>query len=798
MSEKEITLDFILNVKSIEKPIGEYIEKIANKKLNLYQNIIQYGSKEGESLTVHILNCVFMASKLAELFNLTVEEEKLLYIALTLHDINKLPNSEQLSYKHIATIENIEKEIINLNIPDFMPDWKNYLEDLKILLHAHSGHNNLQGDLLYRMDDNTKLGKDNLETLKYLVRACDVADLSKDFSEKNKKEEFLFNVNTFAKNKNVQYKLISHKVLEQRGILTNLIHKNIMEFIQKTYNSIPMFLYPDGTYYILNSNQKIDSNSDIKIDIAKKIKNNLDILKKSKFNEYIGKDQTQGIKVDSGIIPLATIDEIFSIVDYKIQKKKYNIVSMEEKDKNKLKDKLKDEKIKDIDKIKLLLSEEQFYPESQELMKLGELVRTFYIFLKAHCDKELSKLNKLYKDPWVYIYELLEFSTEKIDFYSASDGLYQRAYMISKHINKTYEEILELIKNKLNELVENNKSKENNTKNESSEIVDYVISNISFSFDSNNEIDFTKKLLNYVKNNHKQCSCCNSSFEPKEMMAGDVPDGIKVQQFSNRLVGGSAKDPKRNICPICKEQFALEKLNFSGSGEKPLFIHLMPHSFISQEFLVSFKNTFVKFVDEEMSSFYINIRETLKTLSSEGFLSLKVNKATAFGIGVPKYPDEVISNSIILPLNSLKLNNTERYLRAIDYALFLNKYFNFKVIITESSIPIFDKSEFDEIFFDGIPSNLKGFIKNQNLNKDEVKSLWERYIAIRNISDRLFTEDSYSKLILSLIKGEQNIFYTIDRLIEAKLKNTKGDKSSGLPQYLSKEIYSSVQTIINS
>ncbi|MFN8673089.1 MAG: type I-D CRISPR-associated protein Cas10d/Csc3 [Candidatus Sericytochromatia bacterium] len=797
MSEVEKILGFSLNVKSNVRIIDDYIEKIANKQLNLYQSIIQYGSKEGESLAIHILNCVFLASKLSETLKLSLEEEKLLYIALTLHDINKTDDSKQLSYKHIATIENIEKEIIKLGIPDFMIDWEDYLEDIKILLHVHSGHNNLQGDLLYLAEDNTKLGKEKLEALKYLVRACDVADLSTSFEEKKKKDEFLFNVNNYAKNKNLQYKLIYHKILEQRGILTNLQHKNVMEILQKKYNAIPIFLYPEGNYYLLDIRTKIDLSNNLKLEISTKIKNNLDILKKSKFGDYIGKDQKQGIKVDPEILGLATIEDIFSIVDYKIQKKKYNIYQMEEKDRNKLIDKLKTSNNDDKNKIELLLSEEKFYPENQDLMKLGELIRTFYIFLKAHCDKKLIKIDKYYKDPWIYIYEVLEFPKEKIDFYSPSDGLYQRSYMIVKHINKTYDEILELIKNKLNEFFENNTN--DIKKEEDSEIINYSIDNIIFSFEDLKEIDFTKKLFNYVKNNHKQCSCCNSCFEAKEMMSGDVPEGIKVQQFSNRLTGGIPKDPKRNICPICKEQFALEKLNFSyASKEKPLFLHLMPHSFLSQEFLVSFKNTFEEFIDKEISSFYINIKETLKTLSKDGFLSIKVEQGSAFGIGVPKYPNEVIGNSIILPLNSLKLNNTERYLRAIDYALFLNKYFNFKVVITESSIPIFNKNEFDEIFFDGIPSALKGFVTNQNLNRKELFDLWERYVATRNIAEKLYSDDSYLKIVKSLIKGEQNIFFTIDRLIEEKLRNSKGDKSSGLAQYLSKEIYDSVEKIINS
>ena len=35
---------------------------------------------------------------------------------------------------------------------------------------------------------------------------------------------------------------------------------------------------------------------------------------------------------------------------------------------------------------------------------------------------------------------------------------------------------------------------------------------------------------------------------------------IGVQSFSNRLEGGSSREPKRNVCDVCRAQFILEKL----------------------------------------------------------------------------------------------------------------------------------------------------------------------------------------------------------------------------------------------
>ena len=50
--------------------LAEYIEYIANKQLLRYKYIVQYGSKEGESVWTHIMNLVTTIEKLRPLFHL--------------------------------------------------------------------------------------------------------------------------------------------------------------------------------------------------------------------------------------------------------------------------------------------------------------------------------------------------------------------------------------------------------------------------------------------------------------------------------------------------------------------------------------------------------------------------------------------------------------------------------------------------------------------------------------------------------------------------------------------------------
>ena len=82
--------------------------------------------------------------------------------------------------------------------------------------------------------------------LKYLVpiiRGMDVIDLSKSLEERAKKQDFLKEINSISE---IQYKFVYHKVSEQRGIFTNLIHNEIALFLEREKQLLPLCYYPEG------------------------------------------------------------------------------------------------------------------------------------------------------------------------------------------------------------------------------------------------------------------------------------------------------------------------------------------------------------------------------------------------------------------------------------------------------------------------------------------------------------------------------------------------------------------------
>jgi CRISPR-associated protein Csc3 len=170
---------------------------------------------------------------------------------------------------------------------------------------------------------------------------------------------------------------------------------------------------------------------------------------------------------------------------------------------------------------------------------------------------------------------------------------------------------------------------------------------------------------------------------------------------------------------------------------------------------------------------------------------------------VPQF-SEVIGNVITLPVTTIGDNKTEKYLNAVEYTLLIHKYFGLKALLSESSIPIIDLTEHQQIdiFLDGVPSILKGLIpsdelrfrrnpETENLGSGDI--LWQRLTAIREIHDLLhikrqsnqgsgkkFDLDELFTLAKSFSISDHRIFFEIDRLIEKKVaessKKTKNDK----------------------
>jgi hypothetical protein len=164
----------------------DYLCEIANKQLRRYKTIIQYGAKQGQSYYSHVMDLVTLAEKLRPAIRLDEREMRCILLALTIHDLNKLPeygkraDGREAKYNDAATPENIRAELEQLQADEFFPEWRDYLQDIVLLAHSHQEA--ATGSTLtldQRVFDTCKLRPARLKgVLKHLMKAVDSADNS--------------------------------------------------------------------------------------------------------------------------------------------------------------------------------------------------------------------------------------------------------------------------------------------------------------------------------------------------------------------------------------------------------------------------------------------------------------------------------------------------------------------------------------------------------------------------------------------------------------------------------------------
>ncbi|RMF34530.1 MAG: type I-D CRISPR-associated protein Cas10d/Csc3, partial [Chloroflexi bacterium] len=232
--------------------LGDYLDHVANAGLTAYKAVLQWGDKRGESLYTHVLNGIFVLETLRPPLGLRDEEARVLYTAFTIHDLNKALESEQ-PFGKLAVEENVAAEIERLGLDRFFPTWQNYLSDITSLIRAHSGHYHSGGERWnLRRASTYRLGLDRVNALVHLMRAADVVDLSHTLEERARKADFLSYVNAYLADSGrpVQYEFVTHRLTEQRGLLTNVIHNGIVAELQERYGLIPLLFYPEGVAYL--------------------------------------------------------------------------------------------------------------------------------------------------------------------------------------------------------------------------------------------------------------------------------------------------------------------------------------------------------------------------------------------------------------------------------------------------------------------------------------------------------------------------------------------------------------------
>lgn len=780
-------LNFLLGIPEAKNAVfHDYVLHIANDGLLLYKTIIQYGKKAGEPLYNHVLNGIFVLEQLRSLLDLTDVETRVLFTAFTIHDINKVIN-ERLAYERLATPKYVIPEITRLKLDLFFPGYDDYLEDILMLMKHHSGHQFTGIDFAdLRKAPRYRLDIERLKQLELLMKATDEIDLSQHLEEQAKKAVFLHHLNSFS---NRQYVFLTHRVAEQRGSFTNIIHNAVMSELRSRFDLTPLLLYPDGTAYLCPRASRATTVCDETVvdAVARRVADTLNTMTGKDFAAFI-KPGNMGITVDHKCLDLGiSFERILNAISTIIEKRPYaaeRIKQLTDDATRRTHERLV--KTPPSDEVRVAvedLLERGAIPQTPTGMRRGELLRSYYIFLVDHFERDIP-------EPWQHIYTLLNIPGERCPVYDCFDSRMDRAYAVAADCVFSMAELEQMLRDDGAILLTSRGSADPRLPF----LQDYLRRVLVFDQHPRTPAAFHDALPNYVQQQHRQCIQCSLPVPTERWISGDVRSDIKVNMFSNRLKGGPG-EPKRFVCAICQMQYLVEKLNYREiRGEQTVYLHFFPYSFMPAPLLQALRVEMKRFKDEDMLAGAMRLNDGVEVLAKlrqeqPGKLSFtsrtKEGKAQPYGLYLPTY-SETVGSVLTFPINPPGANDTEKFLFVLQHALLLQHHFGCKVLVSTSATPSLERDTFGDVFFDLTPLSSRGLIRQQNYQvykpdsdqHGELPILWDQMGRLGIIRKQLITaqEDPLADLVAALADHPLRVFYVAEKLAEKRV----GDQAAVL------------------
>ncbi len=754
----------------------DYIDIVANDGLLPYKHIIQYGKKAGESLYVHVLNGIFVLEQLRPALDLSDVETRVLFTAFTIHDLNKTMNDGR-SYGQLAIGENVVAEIKKLKLDRFFPEYEMYIEDITTLIRAHSAHHHHDGASLIRNHNPYGLSRERVEALKHLVRAADAVDLSHTLNERSHKDDFLFHLNTFS---DVQYEFCRHVVTEDRGLLSNVIHEGIVAHLRDDLDLIPLLFYPEGVAYLSPRGQDLQLTAYDLTQMGKRIAAAVSTMTSDKLPDFV-ESKPGGIKIMPKCLDLGLpFADIWRVAFSRVQARNLDAASIEEKARGRAEryfEKYAKAYPEAAEAVRAMLaSDKPLTAMDDSTLRLGELTRAYYIFVKEY-------FSDVADDPWHYVYQLLEIPEPRWPIYEYFSALWDRAYVIARDIGLSEEALYRRFEADGTRLL----SQKGGEDPKADLFTEYVRRYVVFSFQDEDRPTFAEHLAHYVEGQHKQCVACSSIMPTDKWMAGDVRDDITVQAFSNRLRGGPG-DPKKYICALCRIQFLLEKLNYPPvRGEKIIYLHLLPYAFLTAPFIQGLRTGINRLTRENLveRALFLRTADAMHVLGGDKPLHLDFTGLTRdgrpqhYGLYLPRY-SATVGNRLIFPLNPAGQNDTERFLFALWNGMLLQKHFGCKVLLTDSPVAPLDKEDFHDLYVANAPLACRGLIRENDYaayqdgtdQPGTLALLWEQVRHLFELSRLIRSADTRRNEQVALVQAmggaPMALFYTAEKLMEAR------------------------------
>ena len=770
--------ELLLILSNKKKPIVQhYLETVAQGGLQKYHAATQTGIREGHDLYSHLIRGALLLHSLGSLFRYSEKEIRLLMAAFSIHDLNKLYEPGGKSLRRLADDRAFFEQVIHdSGVAEFLPEWREVFADLKQLILGHGGHTTVAGERLLARVEGSRIDKGRLEALTFLMRAVDISDLSERFEERKFKDKFLLEINSIGAK---QYRLISHRLGEHRGVLSNIIHNSAREVLEKEYLVSAVFLYPEGTWYLVPVETALPDRSTFHQKVSATVQQSLQAVRSQDLSKIVVLTK-DGVKTDASVFRLGlSAPKIVTEITNQVFRRKFAPRDIEAA---RLKCDARLQRKSSVNMETYCNGHGVRYPETEDSMRAGELVRALYNLLNTHFLKEATSLTCGTADAWSSLYTLLGIDGAVFEPF---DKLYDRPFIVAGTLGKAYSDLEQEGEDILSRLLE--AKGETDTSDTPDFLLKYLEEVLDIDFAPRSASDLTAYFSSYVNRNHKQCCYSASTGQAESWMSAEVPKGIVVQQFSNRLEGGVKREPKRNICPVCREQFFLEQMLFRSGGAKGMYLHFFPQGGLPAVYMDTLRQSLEELAQKADPDTFFLPTETSLVAGEDTNVELHLVSQKARGFAMPKR-SEAIGNTITLPIcpGVGETSDGKRVLQSVEIGLRLGKFLGLRCVVSESPIPPVGSQQFDAFYIDTMPSALQGFFGEKDLTRPQAETLLDQYTALRVVDREVRTGfDSIAwDLARALGAVPLTIFAVAGRALERKMNSSK----AAAPEVLSGRI----------
>ncbi|PIE81440.1 MAG: hypothetical protein CSA11_03630 [Chloroflexi bacterium] len=782
--------------------LGEYLEKVANNKAFLtYKHHAQHGGKRGESLYMHVLNGIMVLESLRTLLPLSEWETRLLFTVFTIHDINKDPDYIGSAYAKIAIPDNFKQQIQKFSLDEFFPEYAQHLTQITQIAAQHGAHS---GGLSLMAQADTPIDR-----LLDLIRAVDILDLSHSLDERVHKSSFLSHLNSVVDD--VQYTFYLHRLAENRGTLTNMIHHAVVTVLEAA-GLTPLLYYPDGVAYLVPQGKDFQVNVGLRQKIAGETAILINNLTGQEFDSFI-KSGIHGIKVDPKCLELhIPFPKLWNIMHSRVQTRNMK--------RDELLGKVVDRTTRRLEKMgeaegetavfirQLLTEKDLLLPTSTDRLRDGELIRTYYIFLNTH-------FSKIIPDAWEHIYNLFNVAPDVREQLAFFDPRQDRPYVLMPHIDLNHEAIYLQIEADGSEQMQSLAIEDDKVDLFDEYLARYALFGTLGNLQLTQQTAFTDHLTQYTTTQHKQCVHCSTTFPTGKWMTNDVRSDIKVQTFSNRLRGGPG-EPKKNICRLCQLQFLVERLNYEEvRGEKTMYLHFFPYSFLPASYLQAIRNEIdsIRHSDIAVRALWCDTHAAMLDetvgVSPNFATQTKKKKPHPFGLYMPRAPRNTVGNRLIFPINPAGDNDSQRFLFALWNALVMQKHWGLRVMLTESPVAPFVPEV--DLYLDNVALSCRGLIEHNGYaafsdyskpeGKRPLQTLYQQAQTLHRIYNSVRTtnkRDEMLELVQTMANGPLHIYYTAEKLIEARVRESSASSPEWIEIRLAQQLFSDIKSLADN